>query len=65
VVISAAGLDVRPYRLSCLSGVHVYEIDQPSILVFKQSALGAHDLTPNADVHPVAVDPPLMTGRTR
>lgn len=56
VVILAAGLDARAYRLSCLSGVHVYEIDQPAIQEFKQSTLGAHGLAPIADIHPVAVD---------
>lgn len=56
VVIVAAGLDARAYRLSCLAGVQVYEIDQPAIHEFKQSALGAQGLTPIANTHPVAVD---------
>jgi methyltransferase (TIGR00027 family) len=56
LVILASGLDARAYRLSCLSGVHVYEIDQPAIQEFKQSTLGAHGVTPMAEIHPVAVD---------
>ncbi|GFG90458.1 putative S-adenosyl-L-methionine-dependent methyltransferase [Mycobacterium bourgelatii] len=56
LVILASGLDARAYRLSCLSGVHVYEIDQPAIQEFKQSTLGAHGITPIAEIHPVAVD---------
>jgi methyltransferase (TIGR00027 family) len=56
LVILASGLDARGYRLSCLSGVHVYEIDQPAIQEFKQSTLGAHGMTPIAEIHSVAVD---------
>ena len=56
VVIVAAGLDARAYRLSCLSGVHVYEIDQPAVQEFKQSTLSAEGLAPLADTHSVAVD---------
>jgi methyltransferase (TIGR00027 family) len=56
LVILASGLDARVYRLSCLSGVDVYEIDQPAIQEFKQSTLGAHGVTPIAEIHPVAVD---------
>ena len=56
LVILASGLDARAYRLSCLSGVHVYEIDQPAIQEFKQSTLGAHGMTPIAEIHSVAFD---------
>ena len=56
LVILASGLDARAYRLSCLSGTRVYEIDQPAILVFKQSTLDAHGLTSIAEVHQVAID---------
>lgn len=41
VVILAAGLDARAYRLYCLTGVAVYEIDQPEIQAFKDSVLTA------------------------
>ncbi len=56
VVILAAGLDARAYRLPCLSGIHVYEIDQPAVQVFKESTLTAHGVAPVADIHPVAID---------
>lgn len=56
VVIVAAGLDTRSYRLPCLAGIHVYEIDQPAIHEFKQSTLRAQGHTPIANTHPVAVD---------
>ena len=55
IVILAAGLDARAYRLSCLSGVHVYEIDQPAIHEFKKSTLDAHGVTSVANTHPVAI----------
>ncbi len=56
VVILAAGLDSRAYRLQWPSGTEVYEIDQPKVLEYKAdilSSLGAH---PVADRHAVAVD---------
>jgi methyltransferase (TIGR00027 family) len=56
VVILAAGLDARAYRLRCLTGVHVYEIDQPQVQTFKESVLNAHGATALAKIHPVPVD---------
>jgi methyltransferase (TIGR00027 family) len=56
VVILAAGLDARAYRLDCLAGVHVYEIDQPEVQAFKDSVLSAHGAVALAELHPVPVD---------
>ncbi len=56
VVILAAGLDARAYRLPCLTGVHVYEIEQPQVQAFKESVLSAHGATAMADLHPVPID---------
>jgi methyltransferase (TIGR00027 family) len=56
VVIMAAGLDARAFRLACLGECAVYEIDQPEVLEFKLSTLAAHDVAPIAIVEPVAVD---------
>lgn len=56
VVILAAGLDARSYRLNSLSGVVVYEVDQPSILGFKHTVLQAHGAVPVADMRAVPVD---------
>ncbi|OLM14944.1 MULTISPECIES: SAM-dependent methyltransferase [unclassified Pseudonocardia] len=41
VVVPAAGLDARPYRLAWPDGTSVYEIDQPEVLAHKQRVLGA------------------------
>ena len=56
VVIVAAGLDARAYRLSCLKGLPVYEIDQPAVQDFKTSVLRDHGLAPLAELHSVATD---------
>jgi methyltransferase (TIGR00027 family) len=56
VVILAAGLDARAYRLACLTDVHVYEIDQPEVQAFKDAALNAHGAVAIAELHPVPID---------
>src|SRR6478735_9357519 len=42
VVILAAGLDSRAYRLDWPAGTTVFEIDQPKVLGYKTSTLDAH-----------------------
>jgi methyltransferase (TIGR00027 family) len=39
VVIVAAGLDVRAYRLDWPAGLRLFEIDQPKVLEFKETVL--------------------------
>jgi methyltransferase (TIGR00027 family) len=56
VVILAAGLDSRAYRLDWPTGTTVYEIDQPKVLEYKSSTLQAHGAVPTATRCPVAVD---------
>ncbi|BBY06529.1 SAM-dependent methyltransferase [Mycobacterium noviomagense] len=56
VVILAAGLDSRAYRLDWPTGTTVYEIDQPKVLEYKSSTLQAHGAVPMATRRPVAVD---------
>lgn len=56
VVILAAGLDTRAYRLACLEGVAVYELDRAQVLEFKRDTLAAAGITPIADRREVAVD---------
>lgn len=56
VVILAAGLDARAYRLPCLHGVLVYEIDQPAVQDFKASVLEGHGAAPLAELHSVPTD---------
>src|SRR5690242_3847950 len=47
VVILAAGLDVRGWRLPWLSHTVLYEIDQPKVLEFKSATLAAHGAEPS------------------
>jgi methyltransferase (TIGR00027 family) len=56
VVILAAGLDSRAYRLDWPTGTTVFEIDQPKVLDYKTSTLDAHGALPKARRVPVAVD---------
>ena len=56
VVILAAGLDSRAYRLDWPAGTTVFEIDQPKVLDYKTSTLDAHGGLPKARRVPVAVD---------
>jgi methyltransferase (TIGR00027 family) len=56
VVILAAGLDSRAYRLDWPTGTTVYEIDQPQVLEFKTETLHRHGAVPSAIRHPVPVD---------
>jgi methyltransferase (TIGR00027 family) len=44
VVLVAAGLDTRAFRLDWPAGTTVYEVDQPSVLAFKDKVLGEHGL---------------------
>jgi methyltransferase (TIGR00027 family) len=56
VVILAAGLDSRAYRLNWPAGVTVYEIDLPKVLEYKAQTLAGHGAAPTADRRPVPVD---------
>lgn len=56
IVVLAAGLDSRAYRLPWPDGTVVYELDQPRVLEFKRSALAEVDAEPTADRREVAVD---------
>ncbi len=56
VVILAAGLDSRAYRLNWPDGTAVYEIDQPQVLEYKTGILQQHGAAPTASRRPVAVD---------
>jgi methyltransferase (TIGR00027 family) len=56
VVILAAGLDSRAYRLDWPSGTTVFEIDQPKVLAYKAATLDAHGAVPAATRHAVPVD---------
>ncbi len=56
VVILAAGLDSRAYRLNWPPGTAVYEIDQPKVLEYKTETLEQHGAVPTASRRPVPVD---------
>src|SRR6478736_9898785 len=56
VVILAAGLDSRAYRLDWPAGTTVFEIDQPKVLGYKASTLDAHGAVAKSRRVAVAVD---------
>ncbi len=56
VVILAAGLDSRAYRLPWPDGTTVYELDQPQVLEFKRAVLAEHGVQPRAQRREIAVD---------
>jgi methyltransferase (TIGR00027 family) len=56
VVILAAGLDSRAWRLPWPDGVTVYELDQPRVLEFKSSTLAEHGARPTCNLVHVPID---------
>jgi methyltransferase (TIGR00027 family) len=56
VVILAAGLDSRAFRLDWPAGTTVYEIDQPQVVSYKTSTLESAGAAPTADRRTVSVD---------
>ena len=56
VVIVAAGLDARAYRLSWPTGTVVYEVDMPEVIEFKTRTLSDLGAEPTAERRTVAVD---------
>src|ERR1700710_2700963 len=56
VVIVAAGLDSRAYRLSWPAGTTVYEIDQPEVIEFKTTTLSKIGATPTTEHRTVGID---------
>jgi methyltransferase (TIGR00027 family) len=56
VVILAAGLDARSWRLPWPDGTVVYELDQPKVLDFKSSTLREHGASPTAELVNIPID---------
>jgi methyltransferase (TIGR00027 family) len=56
IVILAAGLDSRAYRLEWAADTVVFEIDQPKVLAYKGDTLDAHGAVPTATRVAVPVD---------
>jgi methyltransferase (TIGR00027 family) len=54
IVILAAGMDTRAYRLAFPDGTRVFELDRPEVLSYKQEKLG--DALPHCVRHTVGVD---------
>lgn len=55
VVILAAGLDSRAWRLQFEDGTTVYELDQPRVLEFKATTLAEHGARPTCHLVSVPV----------
>jgi methyltransferase (TIGR00027 family) len=56
VVLIAAGLDARAFRLDWPAGCRVFEIDQPEVLRFKDEVLGERGVRAGCDRVTVPVD---------
>ncbi|ORW19747.1 SAM-dependent methyltransferase [Mycobacterium palustre] len=56
VVIMAAGLDARAFRLAWPAGTQLFEVDQADVLDFKSRVLDARGAAPTAERHEVRVD---------
>ncbi|MCK7626592.1 SAM-dependent methyltransferase [Streptomyces sp. RS10V-4] len=56
VVVAAAGLDVRAFRLEWPPGVELFEIDRATVLDFKDEVLGRCGARPRCGRHPVPAD---------
>lgn len=56
VVLVAAGLDSRAFRLGLPEKVTVFELDQAPVLDFKQAVLDSHEAVPACRRVPVRVD---------
>jgi methyltransferase (TIGR00027 family) len=56
VVLLAAGLDTRAYRLAWPDGVRLFELDLPEVLTFKDSVLAGKGAVPRCARIPVPAD---------
>jgi len=56
VVILAAGLDSRAYRLAWPAATTIFELDRPQVLDFKGEVLNEHGAQPRAERREIAVD---------
>ncbi len=56
VVILAAGLDARSWRLPWPDGTVIFELDQPKVLDFKTATLQQHGAHPTAQLVNIAID---------
>lgn len=56
VVLLAAGLDTRAYRIPWPEGTRVFELDLPELIDFKESVLRADGAVPACERHAVSFD---------
>jgi methyltransferase (TIGR00027 family) len=56
VVVAAAGMDTRAYRLPWPAPVEIFELDRPAVLAVKHAALDAERPASGVTRRPVAVD---------
>lgn len=56
VVLLAAGLDTRAFRLSWPEGATLFELDQPEVLAYKEEILRTAQAEPTCARHVVGVD---------
>lgn len=56
VVVLAAGLDSRAYRLDWAAGTTIFELDQPQVLDFKREVLADAGAQPRAERREIAID---------
>jgi methyltransferase (TIGR00027 family) len=56
MVILAAGLDSRAYRLTWPDGTTIFELDRRQVLDFKREVLAGQGAQPNAERREVAID---------
>lgn len=56
VVLLAAGLDTRAFRLPWPGGVRVFELDLPEVFAFKEAVLAGCDAVPTGERSVVPVD---------
>jgi methyltransferase (TIGR00027 family) len=56
VVLLAAGLDTRAYRLDWPEGTRIYEVDQPAVLQHKAQVLGDAGAQPTCERAAIAAD---------
>ena len=56
IVLMAAGLDTRAYRLHWPEKIRLFELDQGSVLEYKEQILYNAGVKPACERHPVAVD---------
>jgi methyltransferase (TIGR00027 family) len=56
VVVLAAGLDSRAYRLDWPAATTIFELDQPQVLDFKREVLADYGAQPRAERREIAID---------